>query len=149
MDLGQTKKVTGVVIQGCPDNNYWVTKFKLQHSMDGSSWTAYTADGEVRECAPWFPKHPKFPFFMVQVVKVDGSLSLWIPLLSSFYQAPQTKTLQTPSCWEHLCRPGSSASSLWTSAVRSACALTSWAAYQTVGIFGLSFLGWQYQKYNI
>ncbi|XP_026210056.1 LOW QUALITY PROTEIN: macrophage mannose receptor 1 [Anabas testudineus] len=44
-DLGQTRKVTGVVIQGCPGNDHWVTKFKLQHSMDGTTWTDYTADG--------------------------------------------------------------------------------------------------------
>lgn len=46
-DLGQTRKVTGVVIQGCPGNDHWVTKFKLQHSMDGTTWTDYTADGRV------------------------------------------------------------------------------------------------------
>ncbi|CAL8384873.1 unnamed protein product [Gadus morhua 'NCC'] len=45
-DLGQVRKVTGVVIQGCPDNDHWVTKFKIQHSLDGSAWAAYTADGE-------------------------------------------------------------------------------------------------------
>ncbi|XP_036973174.1 macrophage mannose receptor 1 [Acanthopagrus latus] len=46
VNLGQTRKVTGIVIQGCPQYDYWVTKFKLQHSMDGLSWTDYTADGE-------------------------------------------------------------------------------------------------------
>ncbi|XP_071751059.2 uncharacterized protein LOC139908314 [Centroberyx gerrardi] len=45
VNLGETRKVTGVVIQGCPQNDHWVTKFKLQHSMDGSTWTDYTADG--------------------------------------------------------------------------------------------------------
>lgn len=49
VNLGQTRKVTGIVIQGCPQYDYWVTKFKLQHSMDGLSWTDYTADGEVSE----------------------------------------------------------------------------------------------------
>ncbi|CAG5867752.1 unnamed protein product [Menidia menidia] len=44
-NLGQTRKVTGVVIQGCPRNDHWVTKFKIQHSMDGTTWTDYTADG--------------------------------------------------------------------------------------------------------
>lgn len=46
-DLGQTRKVTGIVIQGCPDNDHWITKFKLQHSKDGTTWTDYTADGGV------------------------------------------------------------------------------------------------------
>ncbi|XP_068430349.1 uncharacterized protein [Clinocottus analis] len=46
VNLGQTRKVTGIVIQGCPQNDYWLTKFKIQHSMDGTSWTDYTADGQ-------------------------------------------------------------------------------------------------------
>ncbi|KAK2888177.1 uncharacterized protein [Channa argus] len=45
-DLGQKRKVTGIVIQGCPGNDHWLTKFKLQHSLDGSTWTDYKADGE-------------------------------------------------------------------------------------------------------
>ncbi|XP_014906843.1 macrophage mannose receptor 1 [Poecilia latipinna] len=45
-NLGETRKVTGIVIQGCPQNDHWVTKYKLQHSMDGASWTYYTADGD-------------------------------------------------------------------------------------------------------
>ncbi|XP_074546917.1 uncharacterized protein LOC141805663 [Halichoeres trimaculatus] len=45
VNLGQTRKVTGIVIQGCPQSDYWVTKFKIQHSMDGATWTDYTADG--------------------------------------------------------------------------------------------------------
>lgn len=47
VNLGQTRKVTGIVIQGCPQYDYWLTKVKLQHSMDGSTWTDYTADGAV------------------------------------------------------------------------------------------------------
>ena len=47
VNLGQTRKVTGVVIQGCPQSDHWVTKVKLQHSMDGMTWNDYTADGEV------------------------------------------------------------------------------------------------------
>ncbi|KAK5617685.1 hypothetical protein CRENBAI_001663 [Crenichthys baileyi] len=46
VNLGQTRKVTGIVIQGCPHNDHWVTKFKLQHSMDGASWTDYSSDGD-------------------------------------------------------------------------------------------------------
>ncbi|KAM4528248.1 uncharacterized protein PAE49_000185 [Odontesthes bonariensis] len=46
VNLIQTKKVTGIVIQGCPQNDHWITKFKIQHSMDGLTWTDYTADGE-------------------------------------------------------------------------------------------------------
>ncbi|XP_047200502.1 macrophage mannose receptor 1 [Hippoglossus stenolepis] len=45
VDLGQTRKVTGIVIQGCPHNEHWLTKFKIQHSMDGATWTDYTGDG--------------------------------------------------------------------------------------------------------
>ncbi|GLD55459.1 macrophage mannose receptor 1 [Lates japonicus] len=46
VNLGQTRKVTGIVIQGCPQNDHWLTKFKIQHSMDGTTWTDYTADGQ-------------------------------------------------------------------------------------------------------
>ncbi|XP_026154124.1 macrophage mannose receptor 1 isoform X2 [Mastacembelus armatus] len=46
VNLGQTKKVTGIVTQGCPHNDHWLTKYKIQHSMDGTNWTDYTADGQ-------------------------------------------------------------------------------------------------------
>ncbi|KAG7499177.1 macrophage mannose receptor 1-like [Solea senegalensis] len=46
VNLGPIRKVTGIAIQGCPQNDYWITKFKIQHSMDGTTWTDYTADGE-------------------------------------------------------------------------------------------------------
>ncbi|XP_015231842.1 PREDICTED: macrophage mannose receptor 1-like [Cyprinodon variegatus] len=46
VNLGQIRKVTGIVIQGCPQSDHWVTKFKLQHSVDGTSWKDYSADGE-------------------------------------------------------------------------------------------------------
>ncbi|KAM4634074.1 macrophage mannose receptor 1 [Polymixia lowei] len=49
VNLGQTRKVTGIVIQGCPMNDHWVTKFKVQHSVDGTTWTDHTVDG------PFFP----------------------------------------------------------------------------------------------
>ncbi|KAM6984695.1 C-type mannose receptor 2-like [Aplochiton taeniatus] len=45
VDLGQVRKVTGVVIQGCAQADYWVTRFKVQYSTDGTSWTDYTSDG--------------------------------------------------------------------------------------------------------
>ncbi|KAL0965897.1 hypothetical protein UPYG_G00287390 [Umbra pygmaea] len=47
VNLGFAKKVTGVVMQGCKGADHWVYKFKLQHSIDGSTWTDYTADGGV------------------------------------------------------------------------------------------------------
>ena len=47
VDIGTSKKVTGVVIQGCPTTEHWVTKFRLQTSTDGSQWTDYTQDGGV------------------------------------------------------------------------------------------------------
>lgn len=49
VNLNQIRKVTGIVIQGCPQSDSWVTKFKLQHSVDGASWTDYTADGTVSD----------------------------------------------------------------------------------------------------
>lgn len=47
VNLGKARKVTGIVIQGCPQNDHWLTKFKVHHSMDGRTWKDYTADGEV------------------------------------------------------------------------------------------------------
>ena len=47
VNLGQLRKVTGIMVQGCPQYDYWLTKFKIQHSADGTSWTDYTADGPV------------------------------------------------------------------------------------------------------
>ncbi|XP_047425524.1 macrophage mannose receptor 1 [Mugil cephalus] len=47
VNLGEIRKVTGIVIQGCPQNDNWVTKFKLQHSKNGATWTNYEADGGV------------------------------------------------------------------------------------------------------
>ncbi|XP_061589669.1 macrophage mannose receptor 1 [Cololabis saira] len=46
VNLGETRKVTGIVIQGCPQTDHWITKFKIQHSTDGTTWTDYTADGD-------------------------------------------------------------------------------------------------------
>nr|XP_015217385.1 PREDICTED: macrophage mannose receptor 1-like [Lepisosteus oculatus] len=46
VDLGETKKVTGIVIQGCPDADHWVTSFKVQSSMDGRTWRDYVNDGK-------------------------------------------------------------------------------------------------------
>ncbi|XP_023136670.3 macrophage mannose receptor 1 [Amphiprion ocellaris] len=45
-DLGQIRKVTGIVMQGCPQSDNWLTKFRIQHSKDGTTWTDYTADGD-------------------------------------------------------------------------------------------------------
>lgn len=47
MNVGQLKKITGVVIQGCPSSDHWVTKFKIQTSTDGLSWKDYSSDGGV------------------------------------------------------------------------------------------------------
>ncbi|TNN53351.1 Macrophage mannose receptor 1 [Liparis tanakae] len=46
VDLGESRKVTGIVIQGCPQNDHWLTKFKIQHSADGNSWKDHTEDGQ-------------------------------------------------------------------------------------------------------
>uniref|UniRef100_A0A8C7XLF3 F5/8 type C domain-containing protein n=1 Tax=Oryzias sinensis TaxID=183150 RepID=A0A8C7XLF3_9TELE len=48
VNLGLTRKVTGIVIQGCGDGENWITKFKIQHSLDGISWKDYTADGDTQ-----------------------------------------------------------------------------------------------------
>ncbi|XP_067232917.1 C-type mannose receptor 2-like [Chanodichthys erythropterus] len=45
VNVGQLKKITGVVIQGCPSTEHWVTKFKIQTSTDGLSWNDYSSDG--------------------------------------------------------------------------------------------------------
>lgn len=38
LDLGAEKKVTGTVVQGCPDKDLRVTQYKVQHSKDGKKW---------------------------------------------------------------------------------------------------------------
>lgn len=48
VNVGQLKKITGVVIQGCPSADHWVTKFKIQTSTDGLSWNDYSSDGGVK-----------------------------------------------------------------------------------------------------
>ncbi|XP_062410864.1 macrophage mannose receptor 1-like [Sardina pilchardus] len=45
VDLGASKKITGVVVQGCPTADFWVTTFKVQTSIDGTQWNDYTEDG--------------------------------------------------------------------------------------------------------
>ncbi|KAJ8402327.1 hypothetical protein AAFF_G00368160 [Aldrovandia affinis] len=47
VNLGEAKKVTGVVIQGCPGSDHWVTSFKIQSSVNGIQWTDYISDGET------------------------------------------------------------------------------------------------------
>ncbi|MGH0164673.1 UNVERIFIED_CONTAM: hypothetical protein FKN15_047304 [Acipenser sinensis] len=41
VNLGEVKKVTGVVLQGCPTDDHWVKSYKVQISADGSTWTNY------------------------------------------------------------------------------------------------------------
>ncbi|KAM9450976.1 lymphocyte antigen 75-like [Clarias gariepinus] len=47
VSLPLLKKITGVVIQGCPTADDWVTKFTIQTSKDGYSWDDYKLDGKV------------------------------------------------------------------------------------------------------
>lgn len=58
VNLNQIRKVTGLVIQGCPQGDFWITKFKLQHSVDGAAWTDYTADGAVSSSC-WSSAHTR------------------------------------------------------------------------------------------
>ena len=39
MDLGDSKDIRGVQIQGRKDSNQWVTKFKVSYSINGSNYT--------------------------------------------------------------------------------------------------------------
>ncbi|CAH1240852.1 EDIL3 [Branchiostoma lanceolatum] len=47
VDLGETERVTGTIVQGSHYGNaHWVTSYKLQHSADGTIWTPYAdSDG--------------------------------------------------------------------------------------------------------
>ncbi|XP_072570731.1 uncharacterized protein [Paramormyrops kingsleyae] len=47
VNLGEVKKVTGVVIQGCPGADHWIETFRIQSSTDGTQWTNYDADGGI------------------------------------------------------------------------------------------------------
>lgn len=48
VNMKETKRVTGVVIQGCPGKDQMVTNLKLQLSMDAATWINYSAVGPVR-----------------------------------------------------------------------------------------------------
>ena len=39
--MGDTYKVTGVATQGGDGLSEWVTSYKLQYSVDGSTWQYY------------------------------------------------------------------------------------------------------------
>ena len=43
LDLGQTKAITHIVTQGRINYDQWVTEYKVQHSTDGSRFTAVSA----------------------------------------------------------------------------------------------------------
>lgn len=126
MNLGQKRKVTGVVIQGCPSNDHWVTKFKLQHSMDAVTWTDYMADGQVSPRLPAGLDHTRVRGSHVRLKP------LWFSFIYSFSRAQQTETLLRLSCWVRLCPLSTSASSRWSSEVRRGFASTSWDAHLTV-----------------
>lgn len=38
VDLGFVQRITGVVIQGCPSTDAWVTKYKVMYSRDNTNW---------------------------------------------------------------------------------------------------------------
>jgi hypothetical protein len=42
IDLGSAKLISGVISQGSPDENRWVETFRVEFSMDGTSFTPYT-----------------------------------------------------------------------------------------------------------
>lgn len=135
VNLGETRKVTGIVIQGCPQNDHWVTKFKIQHSMNGLTWTDYTADGNVSK--KYTKLHSDFLWSTTCQIKTVQSHTweildrficlnihdnnfLSLSFISSFYQEQQTETLLRLSCWGLLCQLSLSASFQWSSAVRQA-----------------------------
>lgn len=107
VNLGQIKKVTGIVIQGCPQNDHWITKFKLQHSKTGATWTDYTADGDVSE-PPRFVARQILGLNIINKLVFCSSLAQW------------TETPPTLSCWVHLCRLSSSASFRWSTTAKQA-----------------------------
>lgn len=121
VNLGQTRKVTGIVIQGCPQGDNWVTKFRIQHSMERFNWTDYTADGAVSERALRF---------ILSKRRADDHFGFFC--FSSFCQARRTETLPSPSCSARPCRRSTSASLRWRSTVWQASALRCWGAHQTV-----------------
>lgn len=41
IDFGELVQVTKVATQGQQDNDHWVTKFTLSHSVDGMHWAEY------------------------------------------------------------------------------------------------------------
>lgn len=127
--------MTGIVIQGCPQNDHWVTKFKIQHSMNGLTWTDYTADGNVsKKCTKlhsdflWSTTCQTSRLFKATLgsswtvicLNIHDNNFVFLSFISSLYQEQQTETLLRLSCWGRLCQLSSSASFQWSSAVRQA-----------------------------
>lgn len=59
VDLGSTKRITGMVIQGSPTTNAWITKYKVLFSQNNTDWKPITekyitdhSDGQSRDAKP-------------------------------------------------------------------------------------------------
>ncbi|XP_035685102.1 neurocan core protein-like isoform X8 [Branchiostoma floridae] len=49
VDLGEMKNVKGTITLGSPDDNFYVTSYKLQYSTDETTWTTYAdTDGSEK-----------------------------------------------------------------------------------------------------
>ena len=45
VDLGQSVTISGLATQGDPRANYWVTRYSVSYSLDGTTWYEYK-DGQ-------------------------------------------------------------------------------------------------------
>lgn len=124
------------MIQGCPQNDHWLTKFNLQHSMDGLTWTDYKADGVVSKKSRLnilnITKRLRTSWLKPELWRRKTLVVILFFLICSFFQAQQTDPLLKFSCLVHLCRLSMSASSQWSGTLWQAFASTSWDAHQTV-----------------
>ena len=46
IDLNKTRTVTGIVVQGDAKRDFWVTKYSIQHSINGVNYTDYVIGTE-------------------------------------------------------------------------------------------------------
>lgn len=102
VNLNQIRKVTGIVIQGCPQGDFWITRFKLQHSTDGAAWTDYTADGAVSSSC-WSSAHT-----WRLNTGTEGQILPKLTVVLQFFlgstdrNTPETQLLGTPVSAQHV-----------------------------------------------
>lgn len=102
VDLLAIKEVTGVLVQGHPQRDHWVTAFSVQHSVDGKWWHsimhpavsdpfvfAGNEDGDTVKRV-MFPDSLLTRYVRIIPIEFHGAISLRLELLGCDVAAEQT-----------------------------------------------------------